>query len=67
MNKISMKAARVDAQLRQRDIAKEMMVSPATVHNWETGKVVPKPAEFEMFVRLCGRSKEEITMPQKLG
>jgi len=64
-NKISMRAARVNAGLTQVDVASQMHISPMTVHLWEHGKVVPKPAQFEMFCRLCGRSSELIILPKK--
>ena len=64
-DKITMAAARVNRKLTQLDVAKAMNVSQYTVHNWETGKVVPKPAQFEMFARICKRSPEKIYLPEK--
>ena len=65
-DKITMRAARVNAGLTQRNIADAMHVSPNTVHFWETGKVIPKPAQFEMYSRLCGRSSDRIILPKKV-
>ena len=39
--KISLAAARVNAEMTQEDVAKEMHVSKNTVLNWEKGKVIP--------------------------
>ena len=63
---ITMRAARVNAGLTQVDIASKMHISPMTVHNWEKNKVIPKPAQFEMFCRLCGRKPDKIFLPKKL-
>lgn len=39
--KISLAAARVNAEMTQEDVAKEMHVSKNTVVNWEKGKSEP--------------------------
>lgn len=51
--KISMAAARVNANLSQQEVADAMKVARATIHNWETGKVTPKPAQLAMFCSIC--------------
>lgn len=66
-DKITMRAARVNAGMTQEEVAKTMRISPMTVHNWETGKVIPKPAQFEMFARICGRSPSKIFLPTELN
>ncbi len=38
---ISLAAARVNANLTQEDVARELKVSKQTVVNWEKGKVTP--------------------------
>lgn len=50
--KISLAAARVNAKLTQSDVAEKMSVAKQTVVNWEKGKIMPKPAQFEMMCRL---------------
>lgn len=40
--KISLKAARVNANLTQEEVAEKLGVSKHTVINWENGKVRPK-------------------------
>ncbi len=42
--KISLAAARVNAQLTQEEVARELKVSKKTVGNWETGKIIPNAA-----------------------
>lgn len=64
--KISMAAARVNAKLTQTDIAGIMHVSKQTIVNWESGKVIPKPAQFEMFCRICNISRDFIFLPTDL-
>lgn len=52
--KISMAAARVNANMTQSDMASKMKVSKQTILNWENGRVIPKPAQFKMYCDLCG-------------
>jgi transcriptional regulator with XRE-family HTH domain len=62
--KISLKAARVNANLSQRDAAAALGVNVSTLQNYETGKTVPDwamvkkiedayrfPADFIIFVK----------------
>ena len=50
--KMSLAAARVNANMTQEDIAKELKVSKTTVVNWEKGKVVPSFATLQMLANL---------------
>lgn len=50
--RISLAAARVNAEMTQEEVAKIMHVAKQTVGNWEKGKVVPKPAQFEMLCKI---------------
>ena len=63
---ITMAAARVNAGKTQKDVAEEMRVSNKTVLNWETGKTRPKPAQLEMFCRICKISVDNIFLPDAL-
>jgi DNA-binding XRE family transcriptional regulator len=65
MLQISMSAARVNANMTQDDIAREMHISKQTVINWEKGRITPNIAQFEMYCRLCGISKDNIFLPEK--
>ena len=60
-----MAAARVNANMTQDDIAREMHISKQTVINWEKGRITPNLAQFEMYCRLCGISKDNIFLPEK--
>lgn len=60
---ISLAAARVNAKMTQSDVAKEMRVSKQTIVNWEKGKIIPKPAQFEMMCRLYGLDVNDIFLP----
>lgn len=50
MLKISLEAARVNAALSQKDVAKACKVSNKTVCNWEKGKSFPNA---EKIAKLC--------------
>lgn len=61
--KISMAAARVNAELTQVEVASIMHVSKQTIINWEKGKVVPGPAQFKMFCEVCKAPTDIIFLP----
>lgn len=60
---ISLAAARVNAGMTQEAVAKEFHVSKNTIVNWEKGKVIPKPAEFEKLCRTYNISADNIFLP----
>lgn len=60
---ISLAAARVNAGMTQEDVARAMRISKQTVLNWEKGKVIPKPAQFEMLCRLYAIPGDNIFLP----
>lgn len=64
--RITLAAARVNAGLTQDNIAEKMQVSKQTIINWEKGRVIPKPAEFEMFCRICNVPKDNIILSKTL-
>lgn len=64
--KISMAAARVNAKKTQLDIAKEMHLSKTTIVKWETGQVIPKPAQFAMYCQICGAPTDFVFLPNEL-
>jgi len=49
---ISLAAARVNANLTQREVAEKMGVSPQTIINWEKGKVAPGIPEIQMLSQM---------------
>lgn len=50
--KISLAAARVNANLTQREVAGEMHLSRHTIIKWENGKSIPEPSELLMLSSL---------------
>lgn len=58
--KITLEAARVNAGLTQKEVAERMGVNRATIMNWESGKIVPKAAQFSMFCDICKAPKDII-------
>lgn len=61
---ISLAAARVNAGLTQEDVAKTMHVGKQTIGNWEKGKSVVKPAQFEFLCKLYNISQDNIFLPK---
>ena len=61
---ITMKAARVNAGLTQKEIAKRLGVSPVTYWKWESGQVEPRLSKYQQFCEVCGLRTEDIFMPK---
>lgn len=59
---ISLAAARINAGYTQQDVAKQMQVTKQTIVNWEKGKVIPKPAQFNMMCELYKAPKDCIAL-----
>lgn len=60
MTKITLKAARINAGLKQTDVANHLGVNVATVSSWETGKNTPHIKNFRKLCELYKCSEEEI-------
>lgn len=52
--KISIKAARVNAELSQSEAAKKLNVSRDTLSNWESGKTSPSIDKLDDIARVYG-------------
>ena len=50
--KISLEAARVNAEMTQKEAASALNVTPATIRNWEAGITVPSFAKVEEMADL---------------
>ena len=66
MPKISMKAARVNANLSRREIADKMEVSERTIQSWENGERYPKLSSLKLFAEICGFETSDIFLPNNL-
>ena len=62
---ISLADARVNAEMTQEDVAREMHVSKKTVVNWEKGKVLPSFAVMQALATLFKIPIDCISMPVK--
>ena len=60
MDKITMKAARVNAGIRQTDMVKRLGKSDNTICAWEKGRKSPRVDEFEAYCRECGIEPEKV-------
>lgn len=54
MQRISLKAARVNAKLKQEEAAKKVGVSVSTLRNWEAGKTFPTQPKIEKLCEVYG-------------
>ena len=59
---ITLAAARVNAGLTQGEMAKKMKLSKNTIVSWEKGRIKPKPAQFEMYCRICDISTDYVVL-----
>lgn len=50
MPQISLKAARVNANLGQKEAAEKLGIAVSTLRNWETGKTYPNKLQID---KLC--------------
>lgn len=63
--KITLEAARVNAGLTQKDVAKKLGKSNKTVGNWENGKTKLDIGNFNSLCDLYGVSKDDIFLPNE--
>ena len=54
MPKITLAAARVNANLTQKQVAETLGVAVSTIKNWESGKTFPKQPMIEKLCELYG-------------
>jgi transcriptional regulator with XRE-family HTH domain len=65
MYKISLAAARKNANLTQEEVAKEMKVSKSTIINWEKGKNDIGVIQFDKLCKFYNVPKDIIFMELK--
>lgn len=58
--RITLKAARVNKNLTQEQVADELKVTKKTVGSWESGKTSPKLEKIEQLCELYGVSYDDI-------
>lgn len=61
--KVSLQAARVNANLTQDDVAKAIGKSKTTIVSWEKGRTEIDKANFEALCRLYKCSVDDIFLP----
>lgn len=62
---ISLAAARVNAEMTQDDVAKEMHISKQTIVNWEKGKSEPTISQAKSLAELYKIKLDYIFLPSK--
>lgn len=60
---ITLKAARNNAGLTQKELAEKLHVNRTTVNNWETGKSKPDFAALTMIADICKIPIDLISLP----
>lgn len=63
MDKVTIRAARVNANYTQAEIADKMGVSRATINAWERGRVKMKPHQIFAFCYICGVTEDLLILP----
>lgn len=61
--KISMAAARVNAGLKQKELAKKCKVSESTIVNWENGKSFPNARKLPLLEKAYGIPLDYVKFP----
>lgn len=54
MPRMTLKAARVNANMTQKEVAEALNVSNKTIGSWEKGITQPKPEQIDMLCTLYG-------------
>lgn len=65
MEKISLKAARINADLTQTDVETKLGYSRSTLTRWETGKCVPRADKLKALCDLYGVSVTDIKLKNR--
>ena len=67
MPQISLKAARVNANLTQAEVAKRLHKNKQTITNWESGKTKVSAADLLVLCNMYKISPSAIHLPQQKG
>lgn len=63
--KISLAAARVNAEMTQAEVAKVLHLSKDTIRNWEKGKVKPKSIQLHALCDVYDFPVDNIFLPDE--
>lgn len=58
--KISLKAARVNAELTQKKVAQQLAISNNTLINWESGKTSPNYLQLQKLCKIYKCKMDDI-------
>ena len=67
MPQISLKAARVNANLTQAEVAKRLHKNKQTITNWESGKTKVSAADLLVLCNMYKISPSAIHLPRQKG
>ena len=62
---VTLKAARINADLTQKELADKLNVTVDTVLNWEAGRSEPKMGQLKQISDLSGIPMDYIFVPMK--
>lgn len=65
MFQISLKAARINAGLKQKEVSAAMHVDTATIINWEKGKTSPRADQLRRLCELYSIPIDNIFLKEK--
>ena len=65
MSKITLKAARVNANISQKTAAEALNIAPSTLRNWESGKSMPNLKHIAPICNLYGVNFDDIFFGSK--
>lgn len=65
---LTLQAARINAGLKQTDVARELGVTPETISRWEQGKSFPNVPQISKLERLYKVTYADINfLPENIG
>lgn len=64
--KISLKGARIEKNMTQRQAAEKMSVTKETISNWERGRTAPTWLQLMDLCNLYGVDISDIFLPERL-
>lgn len=64
--KVSLKAMRVNANLKQTEVARQLGISTLTLQSWENDKTSPKVNQLMKLCEIYGCTLDDIFLSKKL-